>query len=471
MSDPVSPVSDESTDEAPVFWKRLLPKSLRRRFQRSPILKQVVGNTSWLMFERGVNMTVRFFVGVWLVRYLGPESYGVYSYALSLVGLFAAFATLGLDHIVIRNLTRGRYEEGEIMGTALGLRLCAGIATMAAISAMVLQTQDDPLRQFVVIVVAGKLVFTAADVFDFWFQSEIQSKYVVWVRSSVTLLYAGGQALCILAGFSVRAFAILVTLQALLQVVGTFTAYKMVSEDTTRWGVRLDVARDMMLDAWPLIVAGLSIAVYMKIDQVMLGEMKNDAAVGIYATAAKISELWYIIPTAIAGSVYPKIVELRESSSAEHYQQRMQDIYDVMAAIAYVIVIPVFLTADVVIDLLFGDSYAASSEILKVHTWAFLFVAIGVVRGRWLIAENYTRFAMVAALIGAVVNVGLNYTLIPEYAGIGAAWATLLAQVASVLLSCLIWSRLHVVFRQMIKALLVPFRLRSVFARHFGDKT
>jgi O-antigen/teichoic acid export membrane protein len=461
-------VSDESTDEAPAFWKRLLPKSLRRRFQNSPILKRILGNTSWLMFERGVNMTVRFFVGVWLVRYLGPESYGVYSYALSLVGLFAAFATLGLDHIVIRNLTRGRYEEGEIMGTALGLRLCAGVATMAAISAVVLQTQDDPLRQFVVIVVAGKLVFTAADVFDFWFQSKIRSKYVVWVRSSVTLMYAGGQALCILAGFSVRAFAILVTLQALLQVIGTFTAYKIVSEDATRWRIRLGAARDMMRDAWPLIIAGLSIAVYMKIDQVMLGEMKDDATVGIYATAAKISELWYIIPTAIAGSVYPKIVELRESSAPEHYRQRMQDIYDAMAAIAYVIVIPVFLTAEPLIDLLFGESYAESSEVLKVHTWAFLFVAVGVIRGRWLVAENYTRFSMVAALIGAIVNVGLNYFLIPEYAGVGAAWATLLAQVASVLLSCLLWSRLHPVLGQMLKALLVPFRLRSVLTRHFG---
>lgn len=458
-------MSKDSADDTSPSWARVLPEGVRRRLENSPILQKIVGNTSWLMFERVVNMTVRFFVGVWLVRYLGPESYGLYSYALSLVGLFMAFATLGLDNVIIRNLTRDRYEEGEIMGTAFVLRLCAGLISVAVIAIIVLQSYDEALRKFVVIVISAKLIFSAVDVFDFWFQSKIESKYVVWIRSAITLLYSGGQAICILAGLSVKAFAILVAAQMALQVIGTSTMYFLRRDGHSPWRVRVGAATEMMRDAWPLIMASLSVAVYMKIDQVMIGRMIDDTAVGIYATAAKISELWYFIPSAIAGSVYPKIVSLRESGSTDHYEERMQDIYDVMACIAYVIIIPVVLTAKPMIELLFGAEFSESAAILQIHIWAFIFVALGVVRGRWLVAENYTRFAMVAAILGALANVGLNLLLLPDYGGIGAAWATLIAQVVSTLLACALWKPVRIVALQMMKALVVPFRLRRVINR------
>jgi O-antigen/teichoic acid export membrane protein len=135
----------------------------------------------------------------------------------------------------------------------------------------------------------------------------------------------------------------------------------------------------------------------------------------------------------------------------------MQDIYDVMACIAYVIIIPVMLTAEPLIEVLFGDDFSRSAAILQIHIWAFIFVALGVVRGRWLVAQNYTRFAMVAAMLGALVNVGLNLLLLPDYGGVGAAWATLVA--------CLIWKPVRIAAVQMMKALVVPFRLRRVINR------
>ena len=57
-------------------------------------------NTSWLFAEKILRMVVGLFVGVWVARYLGPERYGLFSYAQSFVGLFTAIATLGLNGIV-----------------------------------------------------------------------------------------------------------------------------------------------------------------------------------------------------------------------------------------------------------------------------------------------------------------------------------------------------------------------------------
>ena len=82
-------------------------------------------NTSWLMAERILRMTVALFVGVYVARYLGPERFGLLSYTNSFVGLYLALATLGIESIVIRELVKSPESRNELLGSALGLK-CLG---------------------------------------------------------------------------------------------------------------------------------------------------------------------------------------------------------------------------------------------------------------------------------------------------------------------------------------------------------
>lgn len=444
-------------------WLRWLPAFLRRWIEDNSALQKILENLSWLMLERVVNMTIRFFVGVWVVRYLGPEQYGVYSYALSFVGLFTAATTLGLDGIVIRNLSSEEWSEEEVMGTAFGLRVGAAVLTMIIVAGTIFSVNDEWITRIAVLVVSGHLVFKSADIFKLWFKSEIKSKYPVWVRSGVVMLNSATQVAFILLGLPVLAFLALFLVQSGLKAGGSYLMYQFVSErGSTTWTFRWGAARTMMQDAWPLIFAGLSVSVYMKIDQVMLGEMVGESAVGIYATAVKISELWYFIPTAIAGSVFPKIVSSKENASEEVYRDRMQAFYDIVALFSYIIILPVALSAGPLIEFLFGTEYADAAPILQVHIWAFLFVSLGVARRKWLVTENFTRFTMFATVFGALVNVGLNVLLIPSYAGLGAAWATLFSYAASVYVALLFVKELWPVLYQLSVALMAPLRIGSV---------
>jgi PST family polysaccharide transporter len=444
--------------------RRLLPAAIRRRLRGSSTLQKIVENTSWLMFERVVNMTIRFFVGVWVVRYLGPEQYGVYSYALSLVGMFTAFSTLGLDNIVVRSLSHEQGEDG-VISTALTLRLGAAVATMALVTAIAFSTSDDWITQLCVVVISGQLIFKAADVFDLWFQSQIKSKYPVWVRSGVTVLYAGAQVACILAGFGVVAFAGLVMAQTALQTIGTYLIYRAVGEQERKLeGFEWGSAKSIMKDAWPLMFSGLAVAAYMKVDQVMLGSMIGKAEVGIYATAAKISELWYFIPTAIAGSVFPKIVEMKKENSSD-YKKNLQTYFDLIALVSYVVIVPVTAFSEIIILTIFGSEYKLSSFILQIHIWSFIFVALGVSRSKWLIAENMTGIALFTTALGAVSNILLNVFLIPAYGGVGAAWATLVSYSIYCYFSLAILPQTRKMFVRLTKSLFIMFRINKIIKK------
>src|SRR5690606_15444434 len=125
--------------------------------------------------------------------------------------------------------------------------------------------------------------------------------------------------------------------------------------------------------------------VYLKIDQVMLGMMAGSEQVGVYAVAARLSEVWYFIPTALALSVFPKIIESKQEGDAV-YNRRLQRTYNMLAALAIGIAVLVTVASEFVIDLLYDDRYHEASRILAIHIWAAPAMFMGALLSKWLIA-------------------------------------------------------------------------------------
>ena len=172
----------------------------------------------------------------------------------------------------------------------------------------------------------------------------------------------------------------------------------------------------------------------------MLGKMLGDQAVGEYAAATKISAIWYFIPTMLASSLYPAIVNAK-SQGDTFYKKRLQQYMDLNAGLAYLIILPVTLLAPWMMDLLYGSAYKNAAPILALHVWAGLFVFLGVARGQYLLTEKLHKFSLAATLTGAMLNVVLNFCLIPSIGGAGAAIATLGSQAVSAFLSSFLWFR------------------------------
>ena len=91
-------------------------------------------NTSWVSLERGIRIALGASVGVWVARYLGPTDYGYFSFAESFVGLFSAIATLGLDHLVVRDLLKDNSNEYTILGTAFFLKILGTFCLLGVLS-------------------------------------------------------------------------------------------------------------------------------------------------------------------------------------------------------------------------------------------------------------------------------------------------------------------------------------------------
>ena len=456
-------------------WTKALPSPLVAKIRQRSNLFKIATNTGWLVIDKIIGILAGFLVGAWVARYLGPAQYGIYSYALAFVALFTPVAGLGLKDIAIRNMVRQPANKEEILGTAFALQLFAGMVTLAlSIGIAYVSRPGDVLARCLIAILAGRLVFQAfSNTIDYWFQSQVQSRYTVWAGSMALVVIALVKIGLILSQAPLIAFAWATLAQMVVFAVGLTIWYHLSGQRLAAWQASFRRAKQLLKDSWPLIISGLAIMIYMRIDQIMLGNMASEEALGVYSAAVRLSELWYFIPMVIAASFFPTIIRSRENQSKQVYRRRMQAFYDVMTGAAYVIVIPLALLAPLVVTTLFGADYAEAGDILRVHIWAFVFVSLGVARSRWLMAENMIRFSMTATILGTIVNVGLNYWLIPQYAGLGSAWATLVSYAVSSYLSSVLSIRLWPVFGQISLSLLIPLRLSFLWKElgsHLGEK-
>jgi len=182
------------------------------------------------------------------------------------------------------------------------------------------------------------------------------------------------------------------------------------------------------------MLSSIAVMIYMKIDQIMIGQMLGNDAVGIYSAAVRISEIWYFIATAVAASVLPTILEAKKNNEAQ-YRLRLQALFDLMTWIAIIVALPVTFFAMPLVTMLFGAEYSEAGGVLAIHVWATVFVFLGVAGGNWFLAENQQLISLQRTALGAVVNVLLNILLIPMMGVVGAAWATLIAYAVAAMLS------------------------------------
>ena len=435
-------------------WIRYLPPFIRAKLSSADAQK-VVGNTGWLLADKLIKAGGELTIGLWMARYLGPKDFGLLSYAIAFLGLFGAVAPMGLNKIVVRDLVQQPECHGQILGTALVIRLISGIFLAAiAIGTIFYLKPSDERVHWVVLMAAIALVLQTSDVISYWFQAQMRVRPDVFARSTGYLLTSNIKMSLILRQASVLAFGVLLWVEAAIRTFGLAFAYLKAGQAIQHLQFSFKRAKLLLSSSWPLVLSGIAVTIYMRIDQIMLGQMVGDEAVGIYSAAVRLSEAWYFMPVAIASSSLPMLLASKQIDSERYYRQ-LRNLFRTTIGVTYCIVIPTSILAQPLMDLLLGQNYESAGIVLSIHIWSGLFVSLGVVRQLWMTAEDLLIFSFMATALGAFSNVTINYLTIPYYGATGAAIATLVSYALAAFLACFFSKRTWPIARLMLDTILL----------------
>lgn len=277
-------------------------------------------NISWLFGEKVLRMVVGLFVGIWIIRYLGPEQFGLLSYAQAFVGLFVTIATLGLDSIVVREIVKNESRVSEFIGTAFYLKIIGAFLVLLLLVIAINFTSDNNQTNTLVFIIASATIFQSFNVVDMYFQAKVLNKYVAYINIISLFISSTVKITLVLNEAPLIDFAWVVLFDSFVLAYGF--VYFLVKKSTLKIKklvFKKEVAISLLKDSWPLILSGIVISIYMKIDQVMIKEMLNAEAVGQYAAAVRLSEAWYFIPMVIIPSLFPAIINAKKISEELYY--------------------------------------------------------------------------------------------------------------------------------------------------------
>jgi PST family polysaccharide transporter len=437
-------------------WLRLLPDFVIQRLSGRHNLQAILGNSAWQVADKIVRMGVALFVTLWVARYLGPSRFGQLNYAIALTSLFAAVASLGSNSIVIRELVKFPEKRDILLGSAMTLRLIGAALTMIVVVFLVrLMRPGDTLTFWLVILSATGFIFQSINVIDLYFQARVESRYTVSSALGAFLLMALLRVVLILRRAPLIGFAWAGLGEGLLMALFLSFAYRLKNQSMRKWRPDFSVMVGIFKDSWPLILAGISGMIYMRADQILIGQMLNDKEVGLYSAATRISEIWYFVPAAIASSTLPALVESKKQS-AELYHRRLQQITNLLVRVAVVVAVVMTFLSKPIITLLYGHSYEGAWPALSVLIWSGIPNSFGGAWGNWMTVENRTKTMFLFHVNAAVVNVLLNLVLIPRFGIVGSAYATLISYWVPLVVAMAIMKSQHEALLMLTKSLL-PF--------------
>ncbi len=347
---------------------------------------------------------------------------------MAFISFFSFISTLGLNAIVVREVTKHKTLHDSIIGTAFYLKLYGGILAFGLGALLIyLIKPDDSTTQLIVMLLLIGYIFQSVDVVTYSFQAKVLSKYSVFARNTAFIFSSALKVYFIVNEYDLVYFAFAILVDIVLSSIFMLMIYAKLGFSVTVWKFDSSVAIQLLKDSWPLMLSAFFITIYMKIDQIMIESFLDMKSVGLYSVAVRLSEAWYFIPAIIVSTVMPYFVKLRDTNQ-ELYIFRLKQIFTLMFWMSIGVGIFVTMFGEQMIVLLFGETYKDAYVALSLNIWAGIFISIGVASTLWIITENLQIYQLAGTLIGVVLNIVGNYILIPLYGMSGAAIATLLTQ-------------------------------------------
>ncbi len=420
-------------------------------------LKPYFDNTLWLIAERVARIAVGVFLFAYMARYLGPVAFGTLNYAIVIAGLAVPFISLGLNRTLVMEMVRNPEQEMVLLGTVFVFKMAVAVAASLTLVTLVFALDFGPEESHLIIaIISIGNVFLAFDVIEYYFQSKVQSKYSAIYKSIAFFLSSLVKILLIIFEMELIYFALAAFLEMFFVAMFAFLTYQLRNGTTAttfpRW--QLDISRgyELVRNSWPEVISGFGTILCMKLDQIMLEAFRGVEAVGVFSAAARLTDAWYFIPAAIATSSFPAIISMK-TKDAKEYQQGLQDLFSIQIIVCVLIALVVTALSSTIIDVLFGVHYRQASTILTVYIWCLPAVALGVSSGSWIYAENRVILSAYRMIVGLLCNVLLNFILIRQYGGVGAAVATLVSLFIAFYVYDLFVSAMRPIFTMKTKAL------------------
>ncbi|RKR03387.1 O-antigen/teichoic acid export membrane protein [Kushneria sinocarnis] len=418
-------------------------------------------NTGWILTEKVMFALAGIFINVYVARYLGPDAFGLIGFSMAIVALISPLVKLGSENVVFNRLVRNQPSGLLLLETSGRIRalLFACIALLLTVGALFYFESREAIIVFCILLWGS--FFTANDIFAVFFNALLNAKFNTLAGNIALAIGVVLKLVFIKFGGSVIWFASANVAQWAVSYAIKWRVYRRQTRDRVRDfnGKSRRHTRHLLKVGLPLAISSISIAIYTRTDQIMLGAMVDQTHVGYYSAALTLSQGWMFLPMAIITSYMVRINEAARHNDPALFDRKVRKLFAMVLFITLGPAIFIGVLSEPLVELLYGADYAPAAMVLSITVISSVFSGLGTAAHSVITVLGGYGFLLRKMIAVSLLNIGLNYLLIPQLGLTGAALSTLCAEILSAFVLNLLYSRGRI-FRLQLEVLM-PHKLRE----------
>lgn len=412
---------------------------------------KILNNAKWILMCRIAQSLLQLLIGMLTARYLGPSNYGLINYAASVVAFVLPLMQLGLQSTLIQEMIEAPDKEGEIMGTALVMDFVSSLACMLMVYIFVSAVNRGETETMIVCMLYSlSLLFRTMELMQCWFQSKLQAKYPSIAALCAYVIVSAYRVYLLVTGKSIYWFSVVNSLEFGIVGISLVLIYRKLGAQ--KFTFSFETAKSLFARSKYYILAAMMVTVFQNTDHIMLKMISGDAENGFYSAAITSACVCQFVYQAIIDSTRPVILAGKKEGSAD-YEKNISRLYCITSYMALVQGVGFTIFAKLIIRILYGAQYVAAVPVLRILVWYIAFAFMGSVRNVWILAEGKQSIIWRINLAGALLNIAVNYMLIPVWGACGAAVASLCTQIFTNFVLGFLMKELRVNNRLLLKGL------------------
>ena len=404
---------------------------LKKLFENRRVLSLILTSSSWLMFDRVARALISITVGAWFIRYLGPTQFGDWAYSIAIISIMAPICALGLDQIIMRELSRNP-DDNSVISSAFYIKLLLSVICCCIIVVYSIVANISKEISSLLIINSLSLLLYPFGVIDTYFQSRMMFIRPTIIREISLIVVTIIKVIMIYVGINYVYFAILSIVELVLVSLGLIIIYY--SENNNfKWELNLNKVKKLIIKGFPIFLTGMFSVLYMKIDQIMLKNMVSSQDLGFYSVAVSNVELFFLLIGILITTCSPIIFKITDKKD-KSYMIKYDLLFRFAIFLALLIIILIIIFGKIIIINLYGESFEESYKILFFYAWILIFYYNSAIINLFLISEHLEKYCILIYALQVVVNFTLNLILIPIYGSIGAILSALIAYIFGTIL-------------------------------------
>lgn len=391
--------------------------------------KRVAKNTFYVLLAQIINKIFNMIFIVYSARLLGAKLYGIFVLVNTMVLISSTFTNCGIRAMIVRKISKDYSRAAELLSNILSLRLCLS-AVVYLLLALFVNLSSYPTEIKTLVYIAGIVI-----VFNI-FTNSFEIIYISFEKMKMLSVFATLSSLSftilaiivLASGYKLKAlFSINVLVGAIFAVSSGYFIWK----HFVRFNLKFDLhlITNILMQSLPFFAAIILNILNTKIDIMMLSTIKgpidSNFAVGYYAPAHNILLGLMIFPRSLNTALLP-VISQKIYSDHEFVRESVEKATRfVMIGISFPIILATTFFSKEVVTVIFGPDYIQSASALMILGWAYAFYALNIPTHSVLGSSKELKHFLPLLFCVFVLNIVLNYILIPKYSYIGASVATL----------------------------------------------